>query len=70
MYFFRVTPVNGVGRTLKSKKLTPRFIGPYQITQRIGVVVYRMGFPPSIFITYMMFILYLNFGSIFSIHLI
>ncbi|MCI23887.1 hypothetical protein A2U01_0045070 [Trifolium medium] len=24
-----------VGRALKSKKLTPRFIGPYQILQRM-----------------------------------
>jgi len=30
--FLRVTPITGVGRVLKSKKLTPRFIGPYQIT--------------------------------------
>ena len=29
--FFRVTPFTGVGRTLKSKKLTPKFIRPYQI---------------------------------------
>jgi len=27
--FFRVTPVISVGRALKPKKLTPRFIGPY-----------------------------------------
>ena len=26
--FLRVTPVTGVGRDLKSHKLTPRFIGP------------------------------------------
>ena len=29
--FLRVTHVTGVGRALKSKKLTSRFIGPYQI---------------------------------------
>jgi len=27
--FFKVTPVTGVGRALKSRKLTPKFRGPY-----------------------------------------
>ncbi|MCI66837.1 hypothetical protein A2U01_0088095, partial [Trifolium medium] len=33
--FLRVTPTTNVGRSLKAKKLTPKFIGPYQITERI-----------------------------------
>ena len=37
--FLRVTPVIGVGRALKSMKLTSRFIGPYQISERVGNVV-------------------------------
>ena len=37
-----------VGVALKSNKLTPRFIGPYQITQRIGVADYRVDLPPSL----------------------
>ncbi|XP_058762909.1 uncharacterized protein LOC131636300 [Vicia villosa] len=32
--FLKVNPVTGVGRALKSKKLGPKFIGPYQILQR------------------------------------
>jgi len=43
--YLRVTPVTGVGQALKSKKLTPRFIGPYQISERVGTVAYRVGFP-------------------------
>jgi len=46
--FLRVTPITGVGRALKSRKLTPRFIGPYQISERVGEVAYRIALPPSL----------------------
>ncbi|MCH85511.1 retrotransposon protein, partial [Trifolium medium] len=36
--FLRVTSMTGVGRALKSRKLTPRFIVSYQILKRIGDV--------------------------------
>jgi len=38
--FLRVTPMTGVGRALTSKKLTTKFIGPYQISERVGMVAY------------------------------
>ncbi|XP_050875815.1 uncharacterized protein LOC127079481 [Lathyrus oleraceus] len=46
--FLRVTPTTGVGRALKAKKLTPRFIGPYQITSRMEKVAYRVALPPNL----------------------
>ncbi|XP_058733171.1 uncharacterized protein LOC131604767 [Vicia villosa] len=46
--FLRVTPVTRVGRALKSKKLTPQFIGPYQISERVGTVAYRVALPPNL----------------------
>jgi len=46
--FLRVTPTTGVGRVLKSRKLTPRFIGPYQITRRIGQATYEVALPPHL----------------------
>ena len=46
--FLRVTPVSGVGRALKSKKLTPCFIGPYQILDIVGNVAYRATLPPNL----------------------
>ena len=46
--FLKVTHVNGVGRALKSRKLTPKFTGPYQILKRIGSVTYQIALPPNL----------------------
>jgi len=40
--FLRVTSWTRVGRALKSQKLTPRFIGPFQILKRVGPVAYQI----------------------------
>ncbi|XP_050874839.1 uncharacterized protein LOC127078422 [Lathyrus oleraceus] len=45
--FLRVTPVTGVGRALKSRKLT-QFIGLYQISRQVGHVAYRVVLPPNL----------------------
>jgi hypothetical protein len=46
--FLRVLPTTVIGRALRSKKLTPRFIGPYEILGRVGEVAYRIALPPSL----------------------
>src|ERR1044072_2443760 len=43
--FLRVTPTIGVGRAIKSKKLTTKFKGPYQIIECVGPVAYRISLP-------------------------
>nr|KYP35106.1 Transposon Ty3-G Gag-Pol polyprotein [Cajanus cajan] len=43
--FLRVTPTTGVERAVRAKKLTPRFIGPYQILCRVGPVAYQLALP-------------------------
>ena len=45
--FLKVMPKRGVVRFGKRGKLSPRFIGPFEILERIGIVAYRMDFPPS-----------------------
>jgi hypothetical protein len=40
--------MTGIGRALKSKKLTPHFIGPYQITKKVERVAYQISLPPSL----------------------
>ena len=45
--FLKVMPKRGVVRFGKCGKLSPRFIGPFEILKRIGVVAYRLALPPS-----------------------
>ena len=46
--FLRITPTTGVGRAICSRKLSPKFIGPYQILRRIGLVAYEIALPPQL----------------------
>ena len=46
--FLRVTPVTGICRALKSRKMTPYFIGPYQIAEKVGEVAYQINLPSSL----------------------
>ena len=45
--FFKLMPKRGVVRFDKRNKLSPRFIGPFEILERVGTVVYKLALPPS-----------------------
>ena len=44
----RVSPMKGVMRFGKKGKLSQKFIGPYEILDRIGEVAYRLALPPCL----------------------
>ncbi|BAU03231.1 hypothetical protein VIGAN_UM049800, partial [Vigna angularis var. angularis] len=46
--FLRLHPTTGVGRAIRPKKLSPKFIGPYQILRKIGPVAYELSLPPQL----------------------
>ena len=45
--FLKVIPKKGVVRFGKRGKLSPRFIGPFEMLERIGTVACQLALPPS-----------------------
>ena len=43
----KVNPKRGVVKFGKRGKLSPRFIGPFEILERMGCVAYWLALPPS-----------------------
>ena len=46
--FLKVAPMKGVMRFGKKDKLSPRYIGPFEITERIGKVAYKLALPSEL----------------------
>ncbi|XP_024032900.1 uncharacterized protein LOC112095344 [Morus notabilis] len=44
----RVSSCKGITRFGMKGKLASRYIGPFQIVQRVGVVAYRLALPPEL----------------------
>nr|XP_016477921.1 PREDICTED: uncharacterized protein LOC107799336 [Nicotiana tabacum] len=53
--FLRVSPMKGVIRFGKRGKLSPRFIGPYEILDQVGAVAYRLSLPPELSFIHLVF---------------
>ncbi|GAA0165110.1 hypothetical protein LIER_20594 [Lithospermum erythrorhizon] len=46
--FLQISPWKGVLRFGKKGKLSPRYIGPYEIIAKVGPVAYRIALPPEL----------------------
>ena len=46
--FLKVSPWKKVMRFGKKGKLSPRFIGPYEVIEKVGPIAYRLALPPDL----------------------
>ena len=46
--FLKISPWSKILRFGKKGKLSPRFIGSYEVLERIGPVAYRLALPPEL----------------------
>jgi hypothetical protein len=49
LVYLKVSPMKGVVRFGKKGKLSPRFVGPFEVKEVVGPVAYKVELPPALF---------------------
>ena len=57
--FLNVMPKRGVVKFGKQRKLSPRYIRPFKVLERVGTVVYRLVLSPSLLGVHAVFHVYM-----------
>nr|CAN81227.1 hypothetical protein VITISV_038888 [Vitis vinifera] len=47
--FLKVSPMKSIMRFEIKKKLNPRFVGPFEVLERVDTLAYKVALPPSLF---------------------
>jgi hypothetical protein len=53
--FLKITPMKGVMRFRKKGKLSPKYIGHFDVSQKIGAIAYQVALPPSLSVIHNVF---------------
>ena len=46
--FLKVSPMKNVMRFGKKGKLNPRYVGPFEVFEKVGALTYRVALPPKV----------------------
>ncbi|RVW23422.1 Transposon Ty3-G Gag-Pol polyprotein [Vitis vinifera] len=46
--FLKVSPMNSIMKFGRKEKLSPRFVGPFEVLERVGTLAYKVALPPSL----------------------
>ena len=46
--FLKVSPMKSIMRFGRKGKLSPRFVGPFEVLERVGTLAYKLALPPSL----------------------
>ena len=46
--YLKINPIKSIHRVRSQGKLSPRYIGPFEVLERVGDLAYRLALPPNL----------------------